>query len=124
MEWIIAFLSGVAVVVAYKVVTTALRRRKKKESKIPVPRDAHLMPWYDDPNGNPVYLGVVSEEHIPKVMTYYPDENNKLQYYDCHDEVLHAGDHVIRWPNPLTRRIHSVCHKHLNFPDVRKDMNE
>lgn len=77
----------------------------------------NMLPYYVDSKGDQVHLAFASEEHMPKVMIYQPTAGS-VERYDCHEGILQQGEEVIRWPNPLRRKIESLCEDCITFPNT------
>lgn len=76
-----------------------------------------VLPYYIDANGERSYLAFAGADHMPKAMYYHP-QTNKREYFDCHNEVLKEGQELIRWPNPLKRKVESLCEGCVVFPNT------
>ncbi len=76
-----------------------------------------VLPYFIDTEGDRIHLAFHQDSRWgPKVQEYIP-HNDCKENYDCHDAALVPGEAVVRWPNPLTYKIHSLCLDHIVLPE-------
>lgn len=102
----------------------ARREEKAKESVEKVTdvpsRHPHedLLPYYIDADGNKSFLAFAGADHMPKAMYYHPKADAPPERFDCHGTDLKEGEELIRWPNPLKRKVESLCEGCIIFPNT------
>lgn len=76
-----------------------------------------LLPYYIDADGNKSFLAFAGADHMPQAMYYHP-KTDTPELFDCHGTALEEGEEVIRWPNPLKRKVESLCEGCVIFPNT------